>query len=140
MPLTDAEYARIAREAAKATVDEMHRRIDADAPSLRHGIGNVVAGQLVIAREADTENKPFLAWAGSGPVYVVDGDRQTKRLVSGWANVDREVFLGALANGVFTHTDGREHPQPYVFEQAWLDSIDTVEPDAHEPAEPPAAG
>lgn len=84
---------------------------------------------------AEQEERPMLVWAG-GPVYVLDSDRQTKRQVRGWENVDIEVWLGTRFDGLFQHTDGRKHPKPFDFEQDYLDSIDTVEPDdAVEPAE-----
>lgn len=81
---------------------------------------------------AEEEERPMLVWAGSGPVFVLDDDRQTKRLVRGWEKVDIEVWLGTRFDGLFQHTDGRTHPKPFQLDQGYLDSIDTVEPDETE--------
>lgn len=118
MPLTDADVDKI--------LDELTERLDTDGHPLRRVVGEIVGGQVGLK-----QLKPIVAWAGSGPVYLVDSDQQTKRLLHGWNAVHLAAFLGASTAGTFSH-HGHDRPKPHTFEQAWLDSIDTLEPDPAE--------
>jgi hypothetical protein len=121
--------------------DEFAKALESHQPT-RTALDKILSGQLTrpdyqnmlrrIVREELAGGGPWLAWSGSGPVFLIDADRQTKRLIHGWGNVDMEVWLGARFDGLFQHADGRTHPQPFRVDQGWLDSIDTVEPDEAE--------
>lgn len=132
------------QEIEDMTPDEFAHMLNTHQPT-RQALDKILLGQntrpevedmhRAIVREEAGNTRPFLAWTGTGPIYVIGGsERQTKRQVRGWDNVDVEVWLGTASDGVFKHTDGRQHPQPFELGQAYLDSLPTVD-DAVEPAE-----
>lgn len=93
---------------AQAVVDRWADDVATPGRDARKALGEVVGGQVRVLR-------PFLAWAdpAGSPIYVVDGQRSTARLVDGWDAVQAEVDAGVVANGTMTW-HGNTVPRPYT--------------------------